>query len=169
MQERMNQKKEYRSVASIDELYDALRAAVPTYSRFVANGEMGNPYSLEDNETLPDSAWGIIIESGTRAVKDDRVINHSVTTTRDISVIVARNVYEISDSDGQINEEAKELLLDAQQIRDNFLNLAKFGVLKTGEEITYNGDNGVDFLQAGKFKGIFTKVDFTFELIETIN
>lgn len=156
--------------ASIDNLYDALRAAIPTYSRFSAKKEILNPYSLEDNpETFLDNSWGLIIGSSVRAESDNPIIDYHVTTIRDMSVVITRAVYDLHNIGVEVNEQAKELLLDARELRDNFLDLLKFGVLQGGEEVLYLGDSGVEFAQAGQTKFISTQVNFTFELIEIIN
>lgn len=155
---------------SIDSLYDALRAAIPTYSRFSTKKEILNPYSLEDNpETFLDNSWGLIIGSGDRSAKDEPVINYQVTTERNVSVVITKAVYDLHNIGVEVNEQAKELLLDARQLRDEFLNLTKFGVLQGGEDVIYLGDTGVEFAQTGQTKFISTQVNFTFELIETIN
>lgn len=157
-------------MASIDSLYDAIRAAIPTYSRFVSKKEIPNAYSLEDNaSTYLEDSWGIIIGAGVRSEVDTPIIDCQVTTVRTISIVITRSVYDVHNVGVEVNEVAKELLLDARELRGNFLDLGKFGVLQGGEEIIYVGDNGVEFVQGDKFNLISTQLDFTFELIETIN
>lgn len=150
-------------MASLDNVYDAIRSAIPTYTGFSTKQEIENPYSLEDNpnQFLTDS-WGVILESGAKSDKDSIVESYIMTTDRAISVVLSRAVYNM-------NTDVKNLLLDTKTIRNNFLSQSKFGILRGGEEIVYIGDNGVNFINNEKFKFIYTKIDFTFEIIETIN
>lgn len=157
-------------MASIDSLYDTLRTTIATYSRFSGKKEIVNPYSLEDNaSTFMDNSWGLVIGSGVRSDRDNPVIDYSVTTVRSVSVVITRAVYDVHGIGIEVNETAKDLLLDAEELRDNFLNLSKFGVLKEGEQVAYEGDTGVNFVQGDKFTIINTQVDFTFEMVQTIN
>lgn len=158
-------------MASIGNLVDAIRAAIPTYSGFTSKQEIPNPYSLEDNsETFLEDSWGLLIGSGTRAEADTLAIKYqSVGTVRSIGVILSRVVYDIDGQCGNVTTEVKSLLADAKTIRDNFLSLTKFGVLKGGEDITYDGDSGVEFTIADKARVIHTQIDFTFEIVENIN
>jgi len=157
-------------VASIDNVFDAMRTAIPTYSGFSTKKEIGNPYSLKDNPNISLSdSWGIAILSGSRSSKDEPVIDYSVTTERGIKVILCREVFNINGLGLETNEASKNLLLDAKAIRNNFLSLDKFGVLETGEEIVYLGDSGINLLNGEDGKFIFTEIDFTFEIIENIN
>ena len=155
----------------IDSVIDAVRAAIPTYSGFTTKLEIPNPYSLADNPVqYMEDSWGIIIGAGTRSGKENpSVMDYSLSTERAISVILCRSVYEIHTIDRKINEETKNLLLNAKTIRDNFLSLSKFGVMRGGEEIVYIGDNGVNFISTDKFNLIYTQIDFEFEIVETIN
>lgn len=157
-------------MASIDNIFDAIRAAIPTYTGFANKTEILNPYSLEDNpETVLENGWGIIIGDGPRSDKDSPVEVYSVSTVRSIGVVLARSVYDINGQCGNLNNEVKSLLLDAKTIRNNFLLDSKFGVLKNGEEIAYLGDNGVEFTLGDKIRVISTQIDFTFETVENIN
>lgn len=157
-------------MASIDSLYDALRTAIPTYSRFTNKKEILNTYSLADNpETFMSNSWGLLVGSGFRSEKDEPFINHSETTVRAISVVICRAVYDVQGMGIEANETAKELLLDAEELRKNFLDLSKFGVLETGEQVFYEGDSGIEFLQEGQHRFIYTQVNFSFELVQTIN
>lgn len=158
-------------MASIDSVIDAIRAAIPTYSGFSTKKEILNAYSLADNPNkFLEDAWGIVIASGSRAENDNPVIENIVTTVRDIGVVLCRPVYDVHNIGLQVNEQVANLLTDAKTIRDNFLLTSKFGVLRSGESIEYLGDSGVNFLDSGDgFKFIYTQIDFTFEIIETIN
>lgn len=158
-------------MSSIDEVFDAIRAAIPTYSGFSTKFEIPNPYSLESNpNNYMEDSWGLIVGAGTRSPKENvAVMDYRLSTERPISVVLSRAVYEVHDFDKQINEEVKNMLLDAKTIRDNFLSLSKFGVLKGGEEIVYVGDSGVNFINADKFNLIYTQIDFEIEIVETIN
>lgn len=158
-------------MSSIDNVFDAIRAAIPTYTGFSTKKEIPNTYALEDNPInyLEDS-WGLLIGSGTRSSKDVLAVqDFRVSTERPISVILSRSVYEVHTISSEINTQVKNLLLDAKTIRNNFLSSSKFGVLKGGEEIVYTGDSGVNFISGDKFKIIYTQIDFTFEILETIN
>jgi hypothetical protein len=156
---------------SIGSVIDAIRVAIPGYSNFSTKLEIPNPYSLEDNPiNYMDDSWGLIVGSGTRGSKEElAIMDYVVTTNRPVSVILSRKVYEIHTIDKAINEEVKNLFIDANTIRNNFLSLSKFGVLKGGEEITYIGDTGVNFINGDKFNLIYTQIDFEFEIVETIN
>jgi len=158
-------------VSSISELIDVIRATIPTYSGFDTKKEILNAHSVEDNPSkFLEDAWGLAIFSGTRAASDETVYNNYVTTERRIGVVLCRPVYDVHGIGMQINEQAKELFSDATIIRDNFLSTEKFGVLKSGENIIYEGDSGVNFLDNDDgFKFIYTQIDFTFDIIETIN
>jgi len=156
-------------VASIDSVIDTIRTAIPTYSGFSTKAEILNPYSLEDN---PDSfltdSWGLLIGSGTRSAKDELLINYEATTIRNVSVILCRAVYDVRGVGKQVNEQSKTLLADCAIVRDNFLGSNRFGLLKSGEEITYVGDSGINFLGGNEAKFIYTQIDFTFEIIEQL-
>lgn len=157
-------------MASIDKVFDAIRAAIPTYNNFTNKKEIGNPYNLKDNpKTMLSDSWGISILSGSRSVKDEPVINYSVSTERGIKVTLCREVFNVNGIGLEVNNQSKNLLLDATTLRDNFLDLKKFGILESGEEIVYLGDNGVNLLNGDDGKFIFTEIDFTFEIIENIN
>ena len=163
-------RKESNLAASIDNLYDAIRAEIPTYSRFVNKKEILNTYSLEDNpETFMTNSWGIKIGSGFRSEKDDPLIDNFESTVRTISIIISRAVYDVHGIGIEANETAKDLALDAQELRANFLNTSKFGILKGGEEVTYEGDSGIEFIQDGQHRFIYTQVDFSFEIVQQIN
>lgn len=157
-------------MASIGNTIDAIRAAIPGYSGFSTKTEIPNPYSIEDNSvTFLEDSWGILIGDSSRSDVDTPVENYHVTTVRNIGVILSRVVYDIDGQCGNVTTEVKSLLTDATTVRDNFLNLSKFGVLKGGEQITYDGDSGVEFVIADKSRIISTQISFTFEIIETIN
>ena len=158
-------------MSSLDNVIAAIRVAIPTYAGFDTKQELLNAYSVVDNpDTFLNNSWGLIVGSGGRASSDSLVDNHFITTERPISVVLCRHVYDVHGIGLQINEEVKSLFMDAKTVRDNFLNLSKFGELKSGEEIDYVGDSGVNFLEIDSgFKFIYTQIDFTFEIIETIN
>ena len=83
-------------MASIDNLYDAIRAAIPTYTGFSTKSEIGNPYSLKDNtKPMLKDSWGLAMLPGIRSDKDTPVIDYNVTTSRGIKVILSRDVYNI--------------------------------------------------------------------------
>jgi len=158
-------------VSSLSSLLDAIRATIPTYSGFTTKKEILNARSLEDNpNSFLNDAWGLVISEGVRAGSDDPVSNHYVTTERNIGVVLCRPVYDVHGIGMQIFSETKSLLTDAATIRDNFLLLSKFGVLKNGENIIYEGDSGVNHLtnQDG-YKYIYTQINFKFDIIEIIN
>ena len=157
-------------MASIDTLFDAIRTAIPTYSGFTTKKEVPNPYSLEDNsQNYLEDSWGLVIGSGARSGKDTNAFkDFRVSTERSINVVLCRAVYDVHNISNAVNTQVKNLLLDAKTIRDNFLSSSKFGVLKGGEEIVYIGDNGVNFINNEKFKLIYTQIDFTFEILETL-
>jgi hypothetical protein len=158
-------------VSSISDVIDAICGEIPLYTGFTTKKEILNPYSLEDNPSkfLEDS-WGLIIGDGTRAESDGRVENYFVTTERSIGVVLCRAVFDVHGIGLQVKTEAKQLLSDAKTIRDNFLDLDKFGVLKGGENISYEGDSGVNQLSNGDgYKFIHTQINFKFDIIETIN
>jgi len=158
-------------MSSINSIIDALREQIPTYSGFSTKKEMLNAYSIEDNpSTFLNDAWGIVILSGDRAESDSPVYNNIVTTQRGIGVVLCRPVYDVHGIGLQVNEEVKNLLTDAETIRNNFLSVYKFGVLLGGENVIYSGDDGVNFLQKEDgYKYIYTQVNFIFDTIETIN
>lgn len=157
-------------MASLGNVLDAIRAAIPTYTGFSDKTEIPNPYSVEDNsQTFIEDGWGVIIEDGSRSAKDFPVEMNSVSTERSIGVVLSRIVYDIDGQCGNVNEEVKNLYDDAITIRDNFLADSKFGVLRGGEEIAYLGDSGVEFSVADKIRIISTQINFTFEIVEQIN
>ena len=157
-------------MASLGEVLDAVRAAIPTYTGFSAKSEIPNPYSIADNAQIYlDDGWGVIVQDGSRSAKDSPVESRTVSTERNIGVVLSRVVYDIDGQCGNVNVEAKSLFDDAATIRNNFLLDAKFGVLLGGEEIAYIGDSGVTFSISDKIKIISTQIDFTFEIVELIN
>ena len=160
-------------MSSIDKLYPVLRAAIPTYSGFSTKKEILNPYSLVDNpRTFLEDSWGIKILASSRANSDlpAGVKDYSITTIRQIGVVLSRAVYDVQGIGHVMNEQATSMLGDASTIRDNFLNLSKFGVLLGGEEVEYEGDSGLETLSFGDgSKFIYTEINFTFELTERIN
>lgn len=158
-------------MSSLSSIIDALRSTIPTYSGFDSKKEILNAYSIEDNPSkFLEDAWGLVVGTGVRAVSDDPVIHNYVTTVRAIGVVLCRPVYDVHGIGLQVSEQVKALYDDAIIIRDNFLDLGKFGVLKNGESIGYEGDTGVNFLASDDgFKYVYTQVDFNFEIIETIN
>lgn len=155
----------------LSNLIDSIRLTIPTYDGFADKKEILNAYSIEDNPCkFLEDAWGLAIATGSRSASDIPVNEHFVTTERGIGVVLCRPVYDVHGIGLQLNEEVKELLDDAETIRDNFLNLDKFGVLRNGENVIYEGDSGVNFLNTTDgYKFIYTQLDFTFDIIETIN
>jgi hypothetical protein len=149
----------------------SIKSTIPTYTGFSTKKEILNPYSLENNPSkFLEDAWGLSVGPGTRAENDSPVREYYVTTLRDIGVVLCRPVYDVHNIGLALDDEQRTLLFDAATIRDNFLDLAKFGVLKTGENVEYVGDSGINFLEIDDgFKFIYTQIDFTFEIIETIN
>lgn len=156
-------------MASLDDVINVIRSAIPTYAGFADKSEILNTYSLEDNPSkFMENAWGIRIGSGSRAASDEPVIDEWVSTERSITVVISRAIYDVRGIGLQANEQAKALLADARTIRDNFLGSSKFGVLKSGEQITYLGDSGINFLGGTEGKFIFTEIDFNLEIIEQL-
>lgn len=158
-------------MASIDSVYNALRTAIPAYTGFTTKKEIPNPYDLEGNpdQYLEDS-WGLIMGAGSRSDKDVVALqDYTLTTNRPISIILTRRVYDVHNLGLAVSDEVNNLLLDAKTIRNNFLDLSKFGVLRGGEEIIYIGDTGVNFINTEKLKLISTQIDFEFEIVEKIN
>jgi hypothetical protein len=154
-------------MAAINTLIDTLRATIPTYSRFIAKTEIGNPYSIEDNnEIFLKNGWGLAIGEGSNS---DLSTDYSLSTERSIGVVLSRRVLDVHNKGLQINEISKELLLDATELRDNFMDLSKFGVLLGGENILYGGDSGINFIGSDKFNFIWTELSFVFEIVEDIN
>ena len=158
-------------MSSLDSLIDAIRTDIPTYDGFSTKKEVLNSYSVEDNpSTFLDDSWGLVVGESSRAGSDESVINNYVTSERSIGVVLCRPVYDVHGIGLQVNEEVKSMFADAVTIRDNFLDAAKFGVLLSGEDISYNGDSGVNFIASNEgFKFIHTQINFTFDIIETIN
>lgn len=156
---------------SIDDLITALRTEIPTYVGFTDKTEVLNAYSIADNpNTYIDNGWGLVIEGGIRASSDDPVNEYFSTTERNIGVVLCRSVFDPHGMGLQISDVAVELFEDAATIRDNFLELDKFGVLRNGENVIYSGDSGVNFLAGDDgYKFIYTQIDFSFDIIETIN
>ena len=114
-------------------------------------------------------SWGLIIGGGSRSGKDNLTEHNQVSTVRSIGVVLTRAVYDLHGSGQEIENQIQNLLLDAVTVRGNFLADSKFGVLKGGEEVIYDGDTGVSFVNSEKEKFISTQIDFTFEIIEQIN
>lgn len=149
----------------------ALRVAIPTYTGFSTKKEILNAYSIEDNPNkfLEDS-WGLVVLDGARAASDSVVMDNFVTTERGIGVVLCRPVYDVHGIGLQVDEEVGNLFDDATIIRDNFLSLEKFGVLRNGENVVYEGDSGVNFTEEDDgYQFIYTQIDFKFDIIETIN
>ena len=157
-------------MASIDEVVDAIKTAIPTYTGFSTKTEMYNAYNVDDNPSnVIEDSWGLVIGSGSRVDHGDEFLLNEVTTNRDIGVVLCRAVYDLHGEGQAVSEQSEQLLLDAAIIRDNFLSSSKFGVLKGGEKIDYSGDSGVNFQGDDKERFIYTQIAFTFEIIEQIN
>lgn len=154
-------------MASIDSLVDTLRSTIPTYSRFASKKELLDSYVLEDNpEIFMRDAWGLVVGPGDSS---NLTTDYSATVDQNITIIICKWVVDAGNVGRQINEVAKDLILDEVQLRNNFLSLTKFGILSNGESITYQGHSGINRLDAGKAKIIFTESSYIFELVESIN
>lgn len=155
---------------SLADLINKLRTDIPTYTGFADKAEIPNPYSLADNSIqYLENSFGILVGASSRSSKDSPVESYSVSSVRDIGVILARSVYDVSNQCDMITTQVETLMAEAETIRDNFLSLQKFDLFRGGEEIVYIGDLGVNFLETGKQTVVYTQVDFTFEFVNKIN
>ena len=158
-------------MASTANVIDAIRTLIPTVTGFSDKIEIPNPYLLEDNkEPMIRNSWGLIVGGASRAANDDPVYKHYVTSEREMSIVLTRKVYDLDSNNRSLNTAAKSLLDDKDNVVKELLDNSKIlETLKTGEEVVFNGDSGIEFLIADNTKFIKTQIDFTIEMVDQIN
>lgn len=139
------------------DLYDKIRAAIPTLTGFNTKTEIPYPYSLEDNNiNLLRDGWGIRIGPSSPDTETDYP---QYTVIQEYEVVLARiHVSTASNADPLVTV-TKELMDDIATIQDDFTG-SRFSIADKVEYVDVVSISSVDNVTSGKFNHIVISITF---------
>jgi len=154
-------------MASLSSIHSALITKV---AALFPNKTQMNANDLEDNPIqLMIDGWGIKINSGVPVDNVHPAIDYVFATDRSISIVFTKEVYDLQANLGSYNTQAEALADDKDSLLSSMLDFNKVTGMLGGENLLYNGDNGIEFIVSGKKRFIFIEVNFSFDLTQLIN
>ncbi len=154
-------------MAALSDIHTALIAKI---AALFPNKTQVNANDLEDNPIqLMVNGWGVKVGSGTPVDSDHPAVFYTFSTDRTMSVVFTREVYDLQANLDSHNTQVGLLADDKDSLLSSLLDFSKVTGMLNGENLIYNGDNGIEFLVAGKKRFIYMEIVFSFDLTQLIN
>jgi len=154
-------------MAALSDIHSALITKV---AALFPNKTQMNANDMEDNPIqLMIDGWGIKIGAGTPVNTEHPAVDYVFATDRVISIVFTKEVYDLQANLSSYNSQAEALADDKDSLLSSMLDFDKVTGMLNGENLIYNGDNGIEFLVSGKKRFIFIEVSFSFDLTQLIN
>lgn len=154
-------------MSNFSTVYDFLiGTTIPALSGFSSKTQIPNPYDIQYNDkNFLRNGWGILV--GASSETDYQEYNFT-RVGQELGIILTREVQGTEHNKTPLETATKLLIEDAVAIRLDFYNADQLTLDANIENIVFLGRSPVQYVGLDGYNIIFTIVNFSFELKESL-